>query len=403
MPRLLDLSVRQLKKELEARQLLTKGNKSKLQTRLLQSMEARGENSETYEFADMVSKNDNELQALAVFDNETRTAVSMGMTTLLSAIAGVQESLIQNTAQVDDIQQRIADDIVKNSAQLKERVQDSATLLEERIQQNALVMGERAYADLAKWRLNLSVHLKKLEERLLHIEAINGQLSARQEKLERDCQKSHPKVENEIQATDRNVDRHNINVCGNEILDNNLPKVVNTSHLSPPIFDGTMPISIFKLQFEMSVKLYKWNDVEKLAALVLAIKGPATAILQTFANMTDLNYEAVMGELERRYGSEHWRQINNMQLVNRVQKPNETILDYANDIERLSNLVYANSSKDLLETTKIQSFIRGLRDCEIKLAMYSMPKSTFMETLSYAITRKVALDLAGPKLNCNDN
>ncbi|XP_054082800.1 uncharacterized protein LOC105214729 isoform X1 [Zeugodacus cucurbitae] len=404
MARLVDLNVRQLKRELEARNLITKGNKSKLQARLLRAMETNGENGEEHEFTSVLSRNDNVLQALIGSNEDTQTTAPLEMNALLAAIAGVQDSLMENTTQVEDMQQRIEDNLAKNSTQLEERIHDNATQLEERMQQNALKMEERAFADLAKLREGLTVHLKKLEEKVTGIEALTVQLKERQAQLEREWQKSHAEIKSEFKATDKNVERDkpDKNDCKREIFDYNPPKATETLDLSPPIFDGTMSISIFKLQFEMAVKFYKWNNEERLAALVLALKGPTASILQTFTDTPNPTYEAVMAALERKYSSEHWLQIHKMQSVTRAQKHNEPLLDYANEIERLTHLAYTNVSNDFLEYIKIQNFIRGLRDCDIKVAMYSMPKPTFIETLAYAITQEAALNLAKPKYYCED-
>lgn len=358
----------------------------------LKSRETSGENSENLKSVETSGENNGKLKAKEnngessdkyeyslISDEDMRTPVPMEMTALMAAIAGIQENLIQNAIQVEGMQQYVEDNLVQNSG-----------LVEKHLQENVLKMEKSVNAEFTKLRECLCVHLKKYEERLLVIEEVIAQL----------C-----KNKTEIQATDKNIQKDKPDKKGSDceiIVDNSTPKFADSLHLSPPIFDGVMPISIFKLQFEMSVKLYKWNDEEKLAALVLALKGNAISILQTFTNMPDLNYEAVMAALERKYDSEHWRQINNMLLVSRVQKCNETIRDYADDIERLTNLAYGNYSKDLLEITKIHSFIRGLRNCDIKQAVYSMPKPTFIETLSHAVAQEVAFNLVYPKHNDND-
>ncbi|XP_036347990.1 uncharacterized protein LOC118757381, partial [Rhagoletis pomonella] len=124
---------------------------------------------------------------------------------------------------------------------------------------------------------------------------------------------------------------------------------------------------------------------DKSAALFVALKGPAAEILQTIPDCERNSYDALMGAVERRYGSEHRRQIYQMELENRCQKANETLQEFASEIERLAHLAIGDASGEHLERVKIQRFINGMRDMYTKRETYANPKP-FSETVSYAQT-----------------
>ncbi|XP_036321360.1 uncharacterized protein LOC118735615 isoform X1 [Rhagoletis pomonella] len=381
-----DLKKSQLKKELEARNLITYGNKSVLQARLLKAMEASGVAKEEYEFPAIPSNKCGD------------SSVPTDMNALLGAIAGVQDSLIQNTSQVEDMQKRIEESLVKNSKQLEERIQKNASLLEERMQNSSLQMEERTRADLAVLRDSLIENSKIVQEKLSRIEENSIKLQARQDKVETEFQALQREVKNELQTIHKKLeaDISRLDECFRELRWNDSASSIGTAKLELPTFDGTMPFNIFKLQFEMAATSYKWSVEDKLAALIVALKGPAMIVLQTVEKADRADYDAIISALEKYYGSEHWRRMHQMKLVSRTQKDTETLQEYANDIERLTLLAHSDIPVDYLDRVKIQSFIKGVRDLEIKRALYATPKSTFVETVSFAVTQETAKILSDP-------
>ncbi|XP_067644811.1 uncharacterized protein [Eurosta solidaginis] len=103
-----------------------------------------------------------------------------------------------------------------------------------------------------------------------------------------------------------------------------------------------------------------------------------------------------MAAVERRYGSEHRKQIFQIELQNRYQKANETLQEFASDVERLAHLANADAPVEYTERVKIQSFINGIRDVETKRATYANPKLTFAETVSHALIQETASLLCKP-------
>ncbi|XP_036347829.1 uncharacterized protein LOC118757205, partial [Rhagoletis pomonella] len=177
----------------------------------------------------------------------------------------------------------------------------------------------------------------------------------------------------------------------------NRPNVLTSgSKVKAPSFDGTVSFSIFKLQFETTATTNNWGTADKVAALVVSFKGSAAEVLQTVPEIDRGNYDAIMAAIERRYGSDHRQQMFQMELMNRFQKINETLQDYATEIERLAHLAYAKETADFIEKMKCQAFVRGIRDPETKRAAYSTPKGTFAETMSFALAQETAALLSKP-------
>jgi len=74
-----------------------------------------------------------------------------------------------------------------------------------------------------------------------------------------------------------------------------------------------------------------------------------------------------------------------MQLKSRIQRKEESVQEYALDIERLAQTVYGELPSKALDLQKIQAFIDGVGDVDIRRQMMVNPKGSFMETVEYAL------------------
>ena len=85
-----------------------------------------------------------------------------------------------------------------------------------------------------------------------------------------------------------------------------------------------------------------------------------------------------------------------MEAINRKQFANESLKDFATDVERLAHLAYADESPEYREKQMIQTFVAGIHDSEIKKAALCFPKATFAETVGFALTQETATLLSKP-------
>uniref|UniRef100_A0A1A9ZSE9 CCHC-type domain-containing protein n=1 Tax=Glossina pallidipes TaxID=7398 RepID=A0A1A9ZSE9_GLOPL len=133
-----------------------------------------------------------------------------------------------------------------------------------------------------------------------------------------------------------------------------------------------------------------WDDDDKAVALITSLRGAAAEIIQIIPEGKRTEFAATMDALERKYGSKHVKEVSHLELSSRCQKLNERIQDYATEIKRLANLAYIGVPDDVLERLKIDAFVKGLRDAELKKAAWTSPKPTFTETLGFALTQEAA-------------
>ncbi|ESO09675.1 hypothetical protein HELRODRAFT_184573 [Helobdella robusta] len=134
-------------------------------------------------------------------------------------------------------------------------------------------------------------------------------------------------------------------------------------------FDGEMSWNVYKTQFEAAATSNCWNGKERATALILALRGSAAEVLQTIPAKNHFNYEVLVSALDLRYGEEHMKQIYRSQLRNKTQRSGESIQQLAQDIERLTLLSYPTSDPEHRDENALDTFIKALRDSELKQSL----------------------------------
>ncbi|XP_055877101.1 uncharacterized protein LOC129924657 [Biomphalaria glabrata] len=161
--------------------------------------------------------------------------------------------------------------------------------------------------------------------------------------------------------------------------------------VKPPVFDGSVSWSVYKLQFDAAAKVNQWNsDEEKATALILSLRGKASELLQSIPNPQD--YAALVKTMELRYGDEYLPELYRVKLKTRRQQSNETLRELEADIARLAHLAYPTATQDLLEIIITDAFADALRDPELKKAIRVSGKHKTSEALVYALLYQAAKD-----------
>ncbi|XP_049312639.1 uncharacterized protein LOC125778504 [Bactrocera dorsalis] len=371
-----ELRIQQLKKELEGRNLPISGQKADLQARLREAMEADGINVDEFEFDGPETSTKVEEKV-----EEQRTSSSADMNMLLVAFKQIiAENISQITENAVQTENRLAQQIAENVVQTENRLAQQIT----QIAENTSQLESRLTQQMTE-------NNTQLEKRLAQqITENNTQVQEKFSKFEDELstlKNDEENLKSEVLQLSNRV---------RELQLHGPAPSINNQRLKAPTFDGSIPFQIFKLQFEKTAMANNWNAADKVASLFVSLKGPAAEILQTIPDCERDNYEALMSAIERRYGSEHRKQIYQIELQNRGQKMNESLQEFATEIERLAHLANADAPVDYIERVKIQCFINGIRDVDTKRATYALPKRTFAETVSHALTQETASLLSKP-------
>ncbi|XP_067645518.1 uncharacterized protein [Eurosta solidaginis] len=428
MARFSELKIQQLKKELESRGLNPRGVKLELQARLREAMEAEGIYVEEYDFhldGEEITKMEETPQTMANTDLNMILAAISAQTSTMSSQMESQEARITSKIEAQETRMSEMSTQITSKMEAQEtRMSEMSTQITSKMEAQETRMSEMSTqitwkmeaqeTRISEMSSQMSSQLESQENRITakieaqeaRISEMSAQISAQiSSQISAQLEEQEGRISSKMEAQDTKILQFEEKIEAEvdalrgriEQLQLNRPAVsTSNSKVKTPSFDGSVPFQVFKLQFEKTAAVNNWNVVDKVAALFMALKGPAAEILQTIPESEWNCYEALMGALERRYGTEHRRQIYQMELLNRFQRPGETLQEFASDIERLAHLANADAPVEYTERVKIQSFINGIRDVETKRATYANPKPTFAETVSQALIQETASLLCKP-------
>ncbi|XP_067637433.1 uncharacterized abhydrolase domain-containing protein DDB_G0269086-like [Eurosta solidaginis] len=406
MAKFSELKIQQLKKELESRGLNTSGVKLELQARLREAMEAEGINVEEYVFHLDVD----ETTKIEEKNETSQTVTSTDLNRILAAISAQTSTVAsmssQLASQLEAQEARITEMSSQISTNMSSQLEEQKTYMSSQMESQEARITSKIEAQETRMSEMSTQITSKMEAQEEGISEMSAQISAQiSSQISAQLEEQEGRISSKLEAQDTKILQFEEKIeaevdalrGGIEQLQLNRP-AVSTSNpkVKTPSFDGSVPFQVFKLQFEKTAAVNNWNAEDKVAALFVALKGPAAEILQTIPEGERNSYDALMAAVERRYGSEHRKQIFQIELQNRYQKANETLQEFASDVERLAHLANADAPVEYTERVKIQSFINGIRDVETKRATYANPKPTFAETVSQALIQETASLLCKP-------
>ena len=154
------------------------------------------------------------------------------------------------------------------------------------------------------------------------------------------------------------------------------------SLFKPKMFNGfpTEDVNEWLLQFERYSKFYGWSNSKKLNALSLLLGGSASAWFQTLPNETTSDFNELVGELKKRFGSQNLEFFFRQELYSRKQGQNESLALYTEDIIKKSQRL-SLFNKDMMNI-----FVNGLNDA-IKIHVLLNQQKTIAEAENLARLR----------------
>lgn len=333
--KLSELKVADLRRELEEREEEICGTKTVLQQRLRAALLKVGENPENYLFEG--------------------SSGHMDMNVLLNAI----EDKLEQSART------IEERILENSRILKEELKEKTQSLEDKLLENVRNFEEFSETVERKFQSldeiikdNMGSKLEKQKGRIM--EELMAQLQLP------NLQRNTP---SEIQGESRAVTRN---------------------PMKPPTFDGKTSWLTYIKQFEAAAVANAWSSSDRTTALILALRGDASDILQTLPPEELQDYSKLIKRLEMRYGHAHLEQVYHTQLKNRLQKKGENLQEFEADVARLVRLAYPTAPENFSEHLAIQTFVDGLRDSDTQQTLRLARPKTLIDALAHALEFEAA-------------
>ena len=156
--------------------------------------------------------------------------------------------------------------------------------------------------------------------------------------------------------------------------------------IAPPYYDGTTSLSQFRQSFNDSAIMNNWEtEMEKALWLRNSLKAQARGII--YDNCYDVN--ELWSRLESRFGDElKLRQYERL-LATRVRKHDESLTDLADDIRKMSLIVYRGINYYAQERLMISHFTRALSDVDMEYDISQQQPATLEQALLIAQNREI--------------
>ncbi|GFV69213.1 uncharacterized protein TNCV_3861371 [Trichonephila clavipes] len=134
----------------------------------------------------------------------------------------------------------------------------------------------------------------------------------------------------------------------------------------------------------VSVKLYTYDGKTNWG-------GEAAEVLQILTDTELLNLNSLYNALDLRFSQKFSKDYAHLQMKTRHQKPEESLQEYAFEMQRLTTLAFSDFSANVQEMISFEYFVDGLKDEEIQMAVRMADSEDLKSALLYALKVETAI------------
>ncbi len=113
-------------------------------------------------------------------------------------------------------------------------------------------------------------------------------------------------------------------------------------NMKPESYNGTQDWESYLSHFEDCAELSGWDDKTKRLVLSASLKGQARTYYMGLPPCDRASYRHLVGALNRRFGSEHQKEVWVAQLEGRRRSPGESMSTLADDLRRMASRAYSD-------------------------------------------------------------
>ena len=149
----------------------------------------------------------------------------------------------------------------------------------------------------------------------------------------------------------------------NSFNENRRPQYRSNYDMKLPSFDGKEDWKVWVSRFEAIAERRQWDDDTKLDNLLPKLQGRAGDFVFTQLPKQTLEcYSELVKELNSRFRVVETKRTFAAKFSQRVQRPNETVEEYAADLKRLYSKAHQSRDARTRQEDLVRLFLDGLRD-----------------------------------------
>jgi hypothetical protein len=140
----------------------------------------------------------------------------------------------------------------------------------------------------------------------------------------------------------------------------------------------------FKAIFDKTARAAEWTDQQKSNYLPLRLRKKAADVYDHLDDATKADWALLEAALESKLVPAHLTTHFRLAFKRRIQGPDETVLDFAQAIQKLTKRAYPEFAEDVIEKLKLDAFINGLR-FDLKRIVLIVKPDGFEEAVDAAL------------------
>ncbi|GFW77444.1 uncharacterized protein TNCV_2498371 [Trichonephila clavipes] len=219
--------------------------------------------------------------------------------------------------------------------------------------------------------------LKALLEGINALKNIIGNVDKRQEELRNILEKKIEQVEESYERVAGNFSLISQRVedfekillaCGNATNESRFVPTATVPVPASPLsvklytYDGNTNCEVYKIKFGIISEANRWTEEVIACQLVASLRGEAAEVLPTLNDTEPLNLNFLYNALDLWFGKKFSKDYARLQMKTRHQKPEESLQEYAFEIQRLTTLAFSDFSANVREMISLEYFLDGLKD-----------------------------------------
>ncbi|GFW71740.1 uncharacterized protein TNCV_219541 [Trichonephila clavipes] len=156
-------------------------------------------------------------------------------------------------------------------------------------------------------------------------------------------------------------------------------------------YDGKTNWELYKIQFGIISEANRWTEEIKACQLVTSLRGEVAEVLQTLTDPELLNLNSLYNALDLQFSQKFSKDYARLQMKTRHQKPEESLQEYAFEMQRLATLAFTDFSANVREMICLEYFVDGLKDEEIQMTVRMADFKDLKSALLYALKVETAI------------
>ncbi|GFT85726.1 uncharacterized protein TNCV_4026771 [Trichonephila clavipes] len=142
----------------------------------------------------------------------------------------------------------------------------------------------------------------------------------------------------------------------------------------------------------------RWTEGAKACQLAASLRGEAAEVLQNLPDTERLNLNSLYNALGLWFGQKYSKKFTHLQMKRKLQKPTESLQEYASEVERLANLAFSDHPEYVRKVISLQYFVDSLKDGEIQRVV----RMADVQDLKYSLLYALKLETANNEDSCRD-